>query len=78
MPGFGIVSMVSTDPNHRRKGYATLAMKYLFKEVAQEGLIPCLDADITNPNSNRIYGEKLGMKFVTKCGYILYEPTDFS
>lgn len=76
-PGFGMVSMLNTDPEHRRRGYATLAMRHLFKEVAKEGLLPCLDGECANENANKVYREKLGMKEIGKVGFILYVPPTY-
>ncbi|KPU43160.1 acetyltransferase (GNAT) family protein [Oxobacter pfennigii] len=50
---------VSTHPNHRNKGYATLCMNVLCRELLSEGRLLCLFYD--NPVAGKIY-KSLGFR----------------
>ncbi|OXA56467.1 uncharacterized protein LOC118435349 [Folsomia candida] len=58
---FGMVSALYTLPNHRQKGYANLAMKFVFKELAKNGIIPASGVDMRNAGSFAFH-QKLGCK----------------
>ncbi|XP_035710915.1 uncharacterized protein LOC118436594 [Folsomia candida] len=58
---FGILGPLSTLENHKRKGYASLTMQYVFKELAKSGIIPATQVVPRNTPSIKLH-EKLGCK----------------
>lgn len=68
-PPLGLISMLHTDPNHRRKGYASKVMRFILRELAREGLEPCLTSEIDNKAAVKFH-TSLGLKPVGKVNFI--------
>ncbi|MDB8789678.1 GNAT family N-acetyltransferase [Romboutsia sp. 1001216sp1] len=60
---YGLIVGVGTHPNYRNKGYATVCISKLCRELLEEGKIPCLFYD--NEEAGKIY-RKLGFKEIGK------------
>lgn len=71
-PGIGVLSCLLTDENHRRKGYASLVIKYIFKEVAKHGLQPCLDAEITEHGAVAFH-KSINPNIISKVDYVSHK-----
>lgn len=59
--GFARINCVYTPPEFRNKGYSKMLMSALTQTIINQGLLPMLYADLSNPSSNEVY---------RKCGYI--------
>ncbi|CAL8134638.1 unnamed protein product [Orchesella dallaii] len=68
-PGFGLVSMLHTDPEHRRQGYASTCMKYIFQQLALEGFVPCLASEICNTTAVNFH-RSMGLQNVARANFI--------
>lgn len=68
-PGFGALSMLYIAPDYRRKGYGSLCIRYIFKELTKEGLHPCLVTDISNKTAVKMY-KKIGLLSLGKVTFI--------
>ncbi|OXA46830.1 glycine N-acyltransferase-like protein 3 [Folsomia candida] len=74
---FGMVSALHTLPEHRQKGYANLAMKFVFKELAKNGIIPATGVDIKNAGSIAFH-QKLGCKMTQGLvHYVICHQSEF-
>lgn len=51
----GRINAVYTLPQHRKKGFASLAVAKLCEILKEENLCPMLYADLKNPDSNKVY-----------------------
>ncbi len=49
------ISRVYTHPQYRKKGYASAIVAKISEEILQNGKIPTLYTDMSNPSSNRAY-----------------------
>lgn len=67
--GMGMLSMLFTDPDYRRKGYATLCQQYLLREMGREGLQPCLVAEL-GIQSSIDFHSSLGLKCIARNLYL--------
>ncbi|NIK76487.1 hypothetical protein FHS15_001612 [Paenibacillus castaneae] len=54
-PRHGRINAVFTPPSMRKKGYASAIVAELCLLLEREHLIPMLYADLTNPDSNKVY-----------------------
>lgn len=61
------INSVYTPPEQRKKGFASALVAHLCERVQQEGLLPMLYADASNPVSNQVY-RNIGFQ---PCGNIL-------
>lgn len=76
-PPFGM-SRLFTLENHRRRGYAKLAVQYLSKTMAQAGLIPFVHIVVENESSYKLF-QSLGFKMVCSCSeYRIYPNASLS
>lgn len=60
------INSVYTPPEQRKRGYASALVAQLCEMVLNEGLMPMLYADASNPVSNKVY-RNIGFQ---PCGYI--------
>jgi GNAT superfamily N-acetyltransferase len=73
MNGHGLIGVLNTEKSSRRKGYGSLCMKFLLKEMAINGYVPVSTAMQTN-HSAVVLHEKLGLKFSHECDFIFHVP----
>lgn len=66
----GMFGLLYTDPAYRRHGFAQICAKYLCKEMAKRGMVPCSSGQRKNYNSINFH-KKLGMKLTHETNYIL-------
>jgi len=66
-PRHARINGVVTPPAHRKNGYASAVVAGLCEMLLQEGLIPMLYADMSNPDSNKVY-RNIGF---TECGEVV-------
>ena len=59
-PPYGL-SRLHTLDEHRRKGYAAVAVRYMTKRMAQAGYIPCLGIITRNSASKSLF-ESIGFR----------------
>lgn len=52
---FGGISVLQTDPDHRSKGYATIIIKSMIKELRNRNQIPFATIDKNNDTSLRLF-----------------------
>ncbi|MBN2851813.1 MAG: GNAT family N-acetyltransferase [Clostridia bacterium] len=64
--GYARINSVYTSPEERNKGYAGMLVTSLCEEIFNEGLIPVLFTDSSNPASNKVY-QRIGF---VDCGEI--------
>lgn len=76
LAGFGLLSMLFTDKDHRQKGYAKLCMRFAFKELAKNGLVPALTVESRNISSLTFH-EKLGCKIAARVDWINFSKPEF-
>jgi len=74
--GVGLLSMLYTLKDHRKKGYAKLCMEFAFKEVADNGMVPALTVECRNDASVSFH-EKLGCKVAGIVDWINYSRPEF-
>ncbi|GJQ65986.1 hypothetical protein Trydic_g4079 [Trypoxylus dichotomus] len=65
----GQLGILQTLAEHKRKGYATLVIKMMSKDIAGEGHDPLGTVLVGNTASERIF-EKLGFRRIDSCSYI--------
>lgn len=58
---FGGIFVLQTDPYHRRKGYATIVIKSMIKELQNRNQIPFATIDKNNITSLRLF-KKIGFE----------------
>ncbi|ODM91826.1 Glycine N-acyltransferase-like protein 3 [Orchesella cincta] len=68
-PGFGLASSLVTHPDYRRKGYASLAMKYLIKNLAKNGFHPCWDVEMSETAAVAFH-KSLNPQIIAKVDYV--------
>lgn len=68
------ISHVFTKPKYRGKGYAKEIVSKISQDILQEGKIPYLYVETTNPVSNHIY-LSLGFKYLVKQSEYQYCPS---
>lgn len=73
--GNGQLGMLHTLSDHRRKGYAGLVTKYIFKEMAKQGLHPCVGGELGNDAAVNMYAAIKGLNSVDKLTFIYSEPS---
>lgn len=73
VPASGLLSCLVTDPSHRRKGYASLVTKFIFKQMASQGYHPCLDADISNQAANKLYHSIPGSRNIAQVHFVCHK-----
>jgi len=73
--GIGIISALYTLKEHRNKGYAKLAMQYLFKELAKSGIIPVLCVELVNQPSYKFHNN-LGCKVAGIVDAVTYSKAE--
>ncbi|CAL8102503.1 unnamed protein product [Orchesella dallaii] len=71
-PGYGVISSLVTHPNHRRKGYASLVMKYICKQLAANGFYPSWDVEISDPTAVAFH-KSLNKQVAGKVDYISHK-----
>jgi ribosomal protein S18 acetylase RimI-like enzyme len=54
-PRHASINAVYTPPELRKRGYASAVVAELCSRIEEEGLIPMLYADLSNPDSNKVY-----------------------
>ncbi|MGG3564373.1 GNAT family N-acetyltransferase [Neobacillus rhizosphaerae] len=54
-PRHARINAVFTPITHRKNGYASALVAELCENIHSEGLVPMLYADISNPDSNKVY-----------------------
>lgn len=73
--GSGELAMIHTHPDHRRKGYAALLSRYMFKEMAKVGLHGCVGGELHNVGAVKLYNGIEGLQSVQKFTFMCCEPT---
>ena len=71
------ISNVFTKLQHRNKGYSRKIVTYLTERIRQNGDLPCLFVDKSNPVSNHLY-RKIGYKYDKSRYEIDYIPDENS
>lgn len=69
----GLLGLLYTGANYRRHGFAQMCARYLSKEMAKLGMVPCSSSQSKNVKSVNFH-EKLGMKITHETAYILHTP----
>ncbi|ODM95765.1 hypothetical protein Ocin01_10913 [Orchesella cincta] len=69
----GLIGLLYTDNHYRRMGLAQLCMRFLFKEMAKIGQVPCSTSQSKNDKSTNFH-EKLGMVVTHETDYIFHIP----
>lgn len=73
LTGGGEVGMLYTDVAHRRKGYAALLIRHMFKEMAKCGLHGCIQGELHNNAAVKLYSGIPGLGPVHKFTLICCE-----
>jgi predicted GNAT family acetyltransferase len=68
MNGSGMMTMLHTLEEHRNKGYAQMAMKYLIKILSSQNVVPCCTVESSNAPSIALQ-HKIGLKFSHQAYY---------
>lgn len=68
----GTIGMTYTSPDHRRKGYASLAMNLIMKQWGEAGLHPCFTVITDNEASNNFH-KKHGLAVSHKVAFLYPE-----
>jgi ribosomal protein S18 acetylase RimI-like enzyme len=67
----GLITMLHTDEEHRKKNFGSLCMQELIKRMTEAGLIPASTVEINNIASKKFH-DKAGMKVCQYVDYIVY------
>ncbi|XP_049822416.1 uncharacterized protein LOC109603674 isoform X2 [Aethina tumida] len=65
----GILGLLYTEENHRKKGYGSIITKFLSKEMAGNGVRPIGNVVVGN-RASEIMFERMGFKNIGTCDYI--------
>lgn len=68
----GLINILHTDENHRRKGFGEITMQALAKSVALSGLVPGAEIESWNDKSRGLL-EKVGFKWVFDVEWMYFE-----
>lgn len=69
----GLIGLLYTGESYRRLGLAQVCARYLSKEMAKLGMVPCSSSQSRNIKSVNFH-EKLGMKMTHETAYIYHVP----
>ncbi|CAL8074496.1 unnamed protein product [Orchesella dallaii] len=69
----GLIGLLYTDNHYRRMGLAQLCMRFLFKEMARMGQVPCSTSQSKNDKSCNFH-KKLGMIITHETDYVFHTP----
>jgi len=72
----GLLAMLYTLNDHRKKGYAKVAVKYAMREQAMNGMTPCLTVELRNEPS-KAFHESLGMKVAHVSDWVTFHKPGF-
>lgn len=67
--GAGTLAMLWTHVDYRRRGYAALCIRYIFRVMVKQGMYPCLVADLVNKAAMKMY-DRMGFKEAARVIFI--------
>ena len=75
--GFGMARLFTLEP-YRRRGYATLAIRYMSKRMAQCGFVPFIAGLVGNDVSKHLFKSLAGFELLKSSnGFITSPPSSF-
>lgn len=72
MAAYGNVCTLVTHKDHRRKGYASLVIRYIFRELGKRGFHPSLETGITN-HAGIAFHTSINPRIIGKVDYVCHK-----
>jgi predicted GNAT family acetyltransferase len=73
----GLMGMLSTEQNHRNRGFATRVTKQLWRQMLRDDMFPVSSVERNNEASIQFH-KKLGMRISHRVDHITHQRSSFS